>query len=57
VLIIEKIGAINDSLSEIEKYLQVLAKSRAIQIGLEKKLLEKIAIARQATKCAADTSM
>ncbi|WP_411503394.1 hypothetical protein [Brevibacillus centrosporus] len=35
---------------EIEKYIQLLAKSRAIQIGIEKKLLEKIAIARQATK-------
>ena len=50
VLIIDKLSAINDSFSEIEKYLQVLAKSRAIQIGLEKKLLEKIAIARQAQK-------
>lgn len=37
-------------LMEFEKYLQVLSKSRAIQIGLEKKLLEKIAIARQAMK-------
>lgn len=35
-------------LTEFEKYLQILSKSRAIQIGLEKKLLEKIAIARQA---------
>ncbi|GAB1532578.1 MULTISPECIES: hypothetical protein [Brevibacillus] len=35
-------------LIEFEKYLQTLSKSRAIQIGLEKKLLEKIAIARQA---------
>lgn len=48
---------VEDCFIEIEKYLQMLAKSRAIQIGLEKRLLEKIAIARQATKCAADTSM
>jgi hypothetical protein len=35
---------------EIEKYLQMLAKSRAIQISVEKKLLEKIEQARQAIK-------
>jgi hypothetical protein len=36
--------------NEIEKYLQMLAKSRAIQISFEKKLLEKIEQARQAMK-------
>lgn len=41
---------VNSCLDEVEKYIQMLAKSRAIQIGLEKKLLEKIAIARQAQK-------
>ncbi|MCM3145083.1 hypothetical protein [Brevibacillus sp. MER 51] len=45
-----RIHEIDSCFVEIEKYIQLLAKSRAIQIGLEKKLLEKIAIARQATK-------
>lgn len=42
------IKQVSSCLEEVEKYIQMLAKSRAIQIGLEKKLLEKIAIARQA---------
>ncbi|GED67739.1 hypothetical protein BRE01_14410 [Brevibacillus reuszeri] len=35
---------------EVEKYLQMLAKSRAIQISLERKIQEKIKEARQAMK-------
>lgn len=45
-----KVEQVNSCFEEIEKYLQMLAKSRAIQIGLEKKLLEKIEKARQAMK-------
>ncbi|MCR8963939.1 hypothetical protein O0550_12115 [Brevibacillus halotolerans] len=37
-------------LKEIEKYFQILAKSRAIQISTEKKIIQKIAEARQAMK-------
>jgi len=44
--------------NEIENYLQMLAKSRAIQIQFEKKILVKIEKARQAMEMsAADTSM
>lgn len=37
-------------LKEIEQYFQSLAKSRVIQISTEKKLMQKIAEARQAMK-------
>lgn len=40
--------AVISCMNEIEKYLSQLAKTRAIQIGLEKRLLEKIEKARQA---------
>ncbi|MGG1162130.1 hypothetical protein [Brevibacillus laterosporus] len=36
--------------TEIEKYLQTLAKTRAIHIGIERKLLEQLKQARQAMK-------
>ncbi|MET3291830.1 UNVERIFIED_CONTAM: hypothetical protein ABID98_004400 [Brevibacillus sp. OAP136] len=45
-----KLDEVKSCIEEIERYIQMLAKSRAIQICLEKKLLEKVALARQAMK-------
>lgn len=49
-MLVLDINLINLILTDIEKYLQMQAKTRAIQVGIEKKLMAKINEARQAMK-------